>query len=279
MHLRVNYPAYQAEEEQTSFQPWQVAIDLYVDGEYWSSLIPKRKGDVEADLFQGVTRKLRQFNIYLPIYHALFIPEIFIDNDAAILPPAPFVMDRPLVFYGTSITQGGCASRSGLSYPARLCRELNMDFVNLGFSAAGRGELKVAQAVAEIDAACYVLDYGQNNESARDLEKVYAPFIREIRKVRPLTPILLTALIRYASEKWDAAYSQKQEDKRNVIRKACREQIALGDQNIYLVEGNELISLKDSDAQGDGCHPNDEGFLRMSQYLKDIISKIIGISA
>src|SRR5208337_1165933 len=99
------------------------------------------------------------------------------DPEAHIRPARAYALSRPVVFYGTSITQGGCASRSGMSYQAILGRMLNIDFVNLGFSGNGMGEPEMAQAVAHIDAACYVLDFAQNNRTVESLEKVYAPFL------------------------------------------------------------------------------------------------------
>src|SRR5208283_4029197 len=96
----------------------------------------------------------------------------------------PYALSRPVVFYGTSITQGGCASRSGMSYQAILGRMLNLDFVNLGFSGNGRGEPELAHAVASIDALCFVLDFAQNN-SLESLTQAYAPFLDVIRSAHP----------------------------------------------------------------------------------------------
>src|SRR5208283_5052762 len=112
----------------------------------------------------------------------------------------PWALPRPVVFYGTSITQGGCASRSGMSYQAILGRMLNIDFVNLGFSGNGMGEPEMAQAVGDIDAACYVLDFGQNNQKVEALEKVYAPFLATLRAKHPDTPILAITPIYSARE-------------------------------------------------------------------------------
>src|SRR6185312_1958929 len=93
----------------------------------------------------------------------------------------PFTPAKPVVFYGTSITQGGCASRSGMSYQAILGRQLNLDFVNLGFSGNGKGEPAVADMVAEIDASAFVLDFAKNNPTVESLREVYEPFLTTIR--------------------------------------------------------------------------------------------------
>ena len=132
--LRLNYP-HAITEDEITFESWMVSVDAYVDGYFWSRLVPNKEGAFEGMFFQDVTKQSRQITLYLPQYHAVEKPELLVDDNATILPPVPFAIPRPVVFYGTSITQGGCASRPGLTYPARVCRELNLDFVNLGFSA------------------------------------------------------------------------------------------------------------------------------------------------
>src|ERR1700726_3679402 len=121
--------------------------------------------------------------------------EIGLDAEASIERPKPFALKMPIVFYGTSITQGGCASRSGMSYQAILGRRLNVDFVNLGFSGNGLGEPELAQTVAEVDASCFVLDFAQNNPTVESLAQVYGPFLQTIRSKHPETPILVITAI------------------------------------------------------------------------------------
>src|SRR5205807_3957902 len=128
--------------------------------------------------------------LYLPLYMPLKVLGIGIMAGARVQPAARFAVARPIVFYGTSITQGGCASRSGMSYQAILGRMLNVDYVNLGFSGNGRGEPELAAAVAQIDAACYVLDFAQNNGTVASLRQVYAPFIETLRRTHAETPVL-----------------------------------------------------------------------------------------
>src|SRR5204862_2351822 len=104
-------------------------------------------------------RHEREITIYLPLYKPVKVLGIGLDSDAKITKARRFASAKPVVFYGTSITQGGCASRSGMSYQAILGRQLNIDVVNLGFSGKGKGEPVVAAMVAEIDATAFVLDF------------------------------------------------------------------------------------------------------------------------
>jgi lysophospholipase L1-like esterase len=255
-----------------------MGLDAYVDGSFWSCVYPHKEGKMEGWFFQNASKKMRQITIYLPLYTEVKIENIILDDEAEIGSATPFSIKQPVVFYGTSITQGGCASRAGLSYQAMLCRDLNIDFINLGFSGSGKGEAIIARELTEIDAACYVLDYGQNNESIKGFESVYYQFISEIRKVKTRTPILLTTPIFYTQENWDSEYLDMQNHRREIIRKAFQKCIDEGDKNIYLVEWNKIISLEDGDGQVDGYHPNDLGFYRMSMGIKDIIKQVLAIS-
>jgi lysophospholipase L1-like esterase len=255
----------------------QAGVDLYADGRFWMTVFPEADATIEKSFFSGAAKQMRQFTIYLPIYHHVAVRHLQFDDDAILLPPAPFAIPKPVVFYGTSITQGGCASRPGLSYQAMLSRELNLDFVNLGFSGLGKGEPEVAQALAQLDASCYVLDYGQNNPTVEDFASVYSPFLAAIRAARPDTPILLTTPIHYTSELWNAEFRAFQERRRDVVRAAYRAGIAAGDTRIWLVEGYDLLSPADGDGQVDGGHPNDIGFVHMAQGLKRPLRRALGL--
>jgi lysophospholipase L1-like esterase len=253
----------------------QMGLDVYVDGVYWNSVWPEEEGIAELIFFDNAPRKKREFIIYLPLYHSLELHKIIFDYEAKVTTPAPFQTKLPVVYYGTSITQGGCASRSGLSYQAILSRDLNIDFVNLGFSGLGVGEIAIAEAIATLDVSCYVLDYGQNNESVLNMEQAYLPFIQAIRKQKPLTPILLTTLIPYSSEQWNLEFRTDQEAKRQVVRNAYEVCIAAGDQHIYLIEGELLLQATKGDGQVDGAHPNDLGFMSMANVLKAKIKEVL----
>jgi hypothetical protein len=248
-----------------------MGLDVYADGKYWNSINPLSDGVNESVFFENAERQLRDYTIYLPLYHAVDILKVIFDDHAIIEPPSRFAIPEPVVFYGTSITQGGCASRSGLSYQAQLARELNIDFVNLGFSGLGRGDLPVAKAMTQLDASCYVLDYAQNNTSPDELESVYLPFLNEIRKVKPDTPLIMTTPITYRAELWNEGFRQEQERKRQVIRDAYRFRIDAGDRRTHLVEGRDLISTADGEGQMDGAHPNDIGFKKMADGLIPIL--------
>lgn len=255
----------------------RMGLDVYADGRYWNSISPQTNGINEALFFEHAERNWRDFTIYLPLHHEVSIKKILLDDDAEIVPPSPFSATKPVIFYGTSITQGGSASRPGLSYPAQLSRKLNFDFINYGFSGLGKGDLPVARTMAKLEASCYVLDFAQNNANVEELGSVYLPFIKEIRKTKTDTPLLLTTPIAYTAENWSERFREEQERKREVIRNAYQTRIKEGDHTIHIIEGYELLSVEDSDGQMDGAHPNDIGFQKMCSALLNPLQSILDL--
>ncbi len=256
----------------------QSGVDLYVRNTYWGTAVPDKdaaSGKIyEHVYFTGQPRTMRDITIYLALYSPVKVLEIGLDRDAALERATQFAVSSPVVFYGTSITQGGCASRPGMSYQAILGRLLNLNHVNLGFSGNGKGEAGVARAVAEIDAAAFVLDFAQNNSDADSLAQVYDPFIGILRQRHPDTPILAITPIYAAGE---ATGDQRNDQMRALIRKVVSRRIAAGDTHLQLVEGTDLLGPSRADGLVDGTHPNDLGFQWMAEGLAERLRKVLGL--
>ena len=256
----------------------QSGVDLYVRDSYWGTAVPDKDaapGKVYDHVyFKGQSRAMRDITIYLALYSPVRVLEIGLDKDAALEFATPFTVAKPVVFYGTSITQGGCASRPGMSYQAIVGRRLNLNFVNLGFSGNGKGETAVARAVAEIDAAAFVLDFAQNNPDVDSLAQVYDPFIGILRERHPDTPIVSITPIYAASE---VTGNQRNEQMRALIRKVVSRRIAAGDTHLQLVEGTDLLGPSRVDGLVDGTHPNDLGFQWMAEGLVQRLRKVLGL--
>ncbi|HEV2445573.1 MAG TPA: SGNH/GDSL hydrolase family protein [Candidatus Sulfopaludibacter sp.] len=256
----------------------QSGVDLYVGHTYRDTAVPDKDaapGKIyEHVYFKGQPRVMRDITIYLSLYSPVKVLEIGLDKEAAVESAAPFALPAPVVFYGTSITQGGCASRPGMSYQAILGRMLNLNHVNLGFSGNGKGEAAVARTVAEIDAAAFVLDFAQNNSDADSLAQVYDPFISILRDGHPDTPIVSITPIYAAGE---ASGSRRNEQMRALIRKVVSRRIAAGDTHLQLVEGTDLMGPSRVDGLVDGTHPNDLGFQWMAEGLAERLRKVLGL--
>jgi lysophospholipase L1-like esterase len=275
--IRLEYPGPPGMRNMHAFG--QTGVDLYADGVYRGTATAD--GDSKAGKVQEHTyykdqpRVDREITLYLPLYMSVKVLGIGLDPHGRVEPARPFAVDKPVVFYGTSITQGGCASRGGMSYQAILGRILNVDFINLGFSGNGKGEPELARAVTAIDASCYVLDFAQNNPTVESLREVYAPFLETIRSKHPQTPILVITPIYSSREAW--ARDARLEGMRELIRQAAAKRIAGGDGHLEIVEGTDLLGRSGGDGLVDGTHPNDLGFQWMAEGLASRIGKVLGL--
>jgi lysophospholipase L1-like esterase len=277
--IRLEYPEPPSMKNMHAFG--QTGVDLYADGVYRGTATADRDAKPgktsEYTYFKDQPRIDREITLYLPLYMPVKVLGIGLDAEAHVQPAKPFAVSEPVVFYGTSITQGGCASRPGMSYQAILGRMLNLDFVNLGFSGNGKGEPELARAVASINASCFVLDFAQNNPTVDSLTQVYAPFLEIIRSTHPETPVLLITPIYAAHESWSR--DARLEDMRELIRQVAAKRIAAGDRHLEIIEGTDLLGPSRGDGLVDGTHPNDLGFQWMAEGLAGCIAKVLGLKA
>jgi lysophospholipase L1-like esterase len=237
----------------------QNGFDVYVDGEYRGSAWPETTGLIQKEWALGEERRMREVTLYLPLYKAVTVERLVLEPGATLAAPTPAARPRPVVFYGSSITQGGCAENPGLSYTAILGRSLKLDFVNLGFSGAGLGEPAVAEAVAEIEAEAYVLDYWAN-PSTEVYRDTLPGFVDTLRKRHPRTPILITGPFWFPAEAASASLHAQQEAKRKTARDFVATRRKAGDREIVFVDGLEMLSRSQGSGLVDGVHPNSLGF-------------------
>lgn len=256
----------------------QHAVDCYADGIFWRNVAPlEGEARLESGLYAGVPARARAIDLYLPLYHPVRVLAVGFSDGATIAAPPPFVVPLPVVFYGSSITQGGCASHSGCSYQAILCRRLNLDHVNLGFSGNGLGERELAAAMAAIDAAAYVVDYAQNCPTVDQMRETYGPFLSVLRERRPQVPILCVTPIYAASEAWSEGAHVNLLARRQVVREAVNQRVQAGDRRIQVVEGPDLLGPSHLDGIVDSSHPNDLGFYFMAQGLERPLAGALGL--
>ncbi len=235
------------------FSQWENAVDdiMYYDGIYYA----KEKGVYDVE-------------IYMPNYsEKIYDVEIGLKENSDVLPARPYKFnDKPVVFYGNSITQGGCVSRSGNDYISLSCRWLDTDFVNLGFSGNGKGEPIMAEYLASINASVFVLDYDYNAPNLDHLEKTHMPLYRKLREKHPKTPIIMiTAPIYYRNV-------EVLKPRRDLIYSNYLTAKSEGDENVYFIDGKTMMGEENFDAcLTDLLHPNDLGYYRMAKSLSPIL--------
>lgn len=221
----------------------------------------------EKVLVKGLKPGRREFLLYLPLYNG--VDEIKIGvPETAILESGPRRASgiKPIVFYGTSIVQGGCASRPGMAYPAMLGRRLDWPMINLGFSGNAQSEPEVARLLAELDAAVYVLD-PLPNMTAETVAERYERFVRLLREARPDTPIVMVENLEYPDGEFVEAHRERFAGANAKIKEIYKRLIETEQKKLFYVPAAKLIG-DDGEGTVDGTHPTDLGFLRMADAIE-----------
>ena len=231
----------------------------------------------ECVLLRFPKREMRTVTLNFPLYQGVEQVEIGLDPDARVAAPPPYRSDKRVILYGTSITQGGCASRPGMAYPNILSRRIPLEFINLGFSGNGRGEPEMARIIGEIpNPALLVLDYEANVGTPERMRETLPAFIRIYREAHPDVPILVLSRIRYARDDWEEETRMKREENLRIQRETVERFRRDGDGRVYFHDGSDLLGEADFfECTVDGVHPTDLGFMRMADRLKPILERLL----
>ena len=220
-------------------------------------------------------RRLREIMIHFPLYSSVEAVHIGVRSGSVLDHGRRYRYDRPFVSYGSSITQGGCASHPGNSYQAILSCALDCDFINLGFSGSAKGERAMADYIASLNMSAFILDYDHNAPTSAHLRETHEPFFRVIREAHPDLPVIFISkpdTNRYAF----GAEGHCIAARRDVILDTYRHAVESGDRNVYFIDGDSLFAGPHSDlCTVDGCHPNDAGFLRMADVIGNRLAPVL----
>jgi len=276
-----------------------IAIDLTLGGEMYRPLIsPVGHSGVDMyfgigndAVFAGIAKpvqdslnyrailakempdQIRDCTIDLPLYNGVTKVRIGLSPGFVIEPSGEFARKRPLVFYGSSITQGGCASRAGNSYTNIVARELNMEIYNFGFSGNAFGEPHIAELLGGIDAEVFILDYDHNASTPAYLNTTHERFYQILRERRPGMPIVIVGRPDFYADKPDNIERQK------IIRRTYDNAVAAGDKKVWCIDGSTLFDEEDrDDCTCDRVHPNDLGFYRMAKVIKPVVARAMEMS-
>jgi hypothetical protein len=257
-------------------------LDLYArapDGRWrWLGIgRPKQFPVNEATLASEIQPGKREYLLYLPLYNGVRKVEIGIAPDATLsmAPDYPPARRRPLLFYGTSITHGACASRPGMTHSAILGRRFQRPIINMGFSGNGRMEIELARLIAEVDAAVYIIDCLPNIDALAVSQRT-EPLVRYLREKRPETPILLVEDRNYANSHMIPGRLQRNESSQAALKQAYERLIKEGIDGLYYLEGRNMLG-EDHDGTVDSSHPNDLGFWRQANHFESALRKIPGL--
>lgn len=213
---------------------------------------------------------MRSYALYLPLYNGLDELLIGLAPDAGLEKGRRPRIEKPVLFYGSSITQGGCASKVGNCYTNILCRRLDAAQRNLGFSGSGKGEENMAHYIASQEMSVFVMDYDHNAPDAAHLERTHERFFRIVRKAQPELPVVILTMPDFDR---DPVNNTK---RRDIIRRTYENALAAGDRNVYFIDGESFFGREDRElCTVDDCHPNDIGFLRMADVLTPVLRGIL----
>ena len=253
-------------------------FDVYIDGKFFRSTFAEEpKVETDLVLFKDLEKKEREIVIYLPYHQGVLIKAIGVDDNAKFsTPDHRYAKPLPVVFYGSSVCQGNGALKPGMTYPAKVCRDLNLDFVSLGFGGAGKAEPNVVDLVASIPACCYIFDlgksYGMQNATA------FKKMLQTVRRSHPGAPLICLTPITSARELYSQAYANRSQHTRDVMREAVNEFIQSGEKGVILLEGTDLLGFDEHDGLSrDGVHPTDYGYSIIANKLLPALKRALGI--
>ncbi len=254
-------------------------FDLYVkEGErnlYKGSFIPPvDRTDSYESLIEFGSREMRDIIIHFPLYDGVNELLIGVESEALVEKGGIYDSELPIIYYGSSITQGGCASRPGNAYTNIITRDLNLDHINLGFSGSGRGEQVMAEYIADQPMSLFFFDYDHNAPDAEYLAKTHEAFFLTVREKHTELPVIM------ASETDTPKTPQKAEDisrRRDVILRTYANAVKRGDNRVMFIDGAEVfreaykLGVAADSCTVDGIHPNDLGFACMAKVFGDAV--------
>jgi hypothetical protein len=252
-------------------------VDLYVQTERgwrWVACGRPAAQSNNAALIAGLPTGRREWLLYLPLYNGATSVEVGIAKESQISPlPRAASAAKPILFYGTSITHGACASRPGMVHTAILGRRLDRPVINLGFSGNGKMEKEVVELINEIDAEMYVIDCLPNMTAAEVTERT-GPLVALLRKGHPDTPIVLVEDRTYADAHINPAKRERNDTSRVALKGEYEKLVAAGVKGLHYIPGEHLLG-DDDEGTVDSSHPTDLGFVRQADAMEKVMRPLV----
>lgn len=214
------------------------------------------------------SKKMRDLTVSFPLYSGVTKLLIGLDSDAKIERAESYSNSKPVVFYGSSITQGACATKPSDSYESIISRRFNLDYINLGFAGSACAEENIYNYINTLDMSIFVYDYDHNAKDPAHLEATHERMFLAIREKHPTLPIIMMSRPRYL-------VNDDTQQRLNIIKKTYQNALARGDENVYLLTGRDLMKICKADGMADNAHPTSLGFFSMATSVGNVIEEII----
>ena len=245
-----------------------IAYDLYVDNNYAQTFIPPMEiTDGYESIIDLGEKKLREITINFPLYSGVNDLYVGLQEGSNLSEAKPYKNEKPIVYYGSSITQGGCASRPGMSYQAMISRQFNYDYINLGFSGSAKAEPAIAEYISALDMSVFVYDYDYNSPTTEHLKESHERAFKIIREKNPELPVIMMSRPKHL-------LTDEEKERQNIVETTYKNAVAAGDKNVYFLNGAALTELCKDNGTVDNCHPTDFGFASIAKALAEVLKDI-----
>ena len=245
-------------------------IDVFEEDKRIKIFNAKDYGVLEFEDTLEKSDRMSNITLMMPRNEPIVDLEISIEDGAVIAEPDPYKYEKPIVFYGSSITEGGAASTVGKCYTSIVTRWLDSDYINLGISGNAKGESTMANYIKSLDMSIFVMDYDHNAPTPEHLEATHEPFFKIIREANPTLPIVMMSKPDFDSD------AEESKQRRDIIKSTYNNAIKNGDKNVYFIDGETFFGdTERSICTIEGCHPTDLGFMRMAERIYPVLKSIL----
>lgn len=251
----------------------KACFDLYLRNNgkeiyYRSFGLPEEVHDGYESIIEFEAAENREITINFPLYSDVCELFIGVSEDAKIESPSPYSNKNIIVYYGSSITQGACASRPGNSYASIISRKFDCDYINLGFGGSAIAEKEIAEYIKNLNMSVFVYDYDHNAFSPEFLRNTHERMFQIIRDAHPNLPIIMLSRPKMFLVSTDV-------ERLEVIRDTYQNAKNRGDNNVYFIPGPKLMERTGNDGTVENLHPNDFGFHSIAEAIAEVLEKIM----
>lgn len=210
---------------------------------------------------------MEDITLFLPRNEIIADFEVELEDGAQVAAPTPYKFS-PMLYYGSSVTEGGCCCRITNAYNALISSSLDVDYYNFGFSGSARGELEMADLINRIPMSVFVYDYDYNAPTVEHLKKTHEPFFKRIREKNPDLPVIMLSHPTYQP-------SEEADQRAAIIYTTYQNALKAGDQKVWFIDGRTFFGEEASKCSCDDCHPNDLGFYFMAKAIEPTVKEAL----
>ena len=235
--------------------------------------IPVAEKNFSFEFSRALPEGMHEYRIFMPLYSGIESLQIGLSEGATIEKAPIHKVEKPILFYGSSITQGGCASRPSNCHAALLSQAVDAEQINLGFSGNAKGEKEMAELIASLDLSCFVMDYDYNAPTPEHLQNTHEPFFKIIREKHPDLPVVMISRCFTNPDNLEDTTKR-----RNIIMQTYLNARTQGDAHVYFVDGLETFAQEAIEwPTVDRCHPTDLGFYLMTKRILPTLKQALGL--